>query len=222
MTGAPSPSAGHRRLSGLEFLLGAGIVVGHNVLGVLPNEVPILFGLGLLSARVRNGGWAAIGLKRPKSWLVVLGVALAAAATRLVLGGVIESLAAPIWPPSTGPSGVEAIHGNLGVALSWLAKVWTFAAFGEEIGYRGYLITRAAEALNGSRLAWWVAMFAAAILFGLGHFYKGPTGMIDSGVSGLVLGTAYFLTGRTLWTAILAHGFIDSFGVIALYFGAAL
>jgi membrane protease YdiL (CAAX protease family) len=39
------------------------------------------------------------------------------------------------------------------VALRWLLLVWTFAAFGEEIGYRGYLLTRAAEAGGRSRAA---------------------------------------------------------------------
>ena len=56
-----------RALSACEFLLGAGIVIGHNVFHVLPNEVPILVLLGLISVRVRNGGWSAIGLKRPPS-----------------------------------------------------------------------------------------------------------------------------------------------------------
>jgi membrane protease YdiL (CAAX protease family) len=43
--------------------------------------------------------------------------------------------------------------------------------------------------------------------------------MIDSGVAGLILGSAYMLSGRILWTSILAHGFIDTFGVVVLYFG---
>jgi CAAX protease family protein len=53
----------------------------------------------------------------------------------------------------------------------------------------------------------------------LGHYYKGPSGMIDSGIAGLILGGAYLLSGRNLWVCILAHGFIDSTGVILLFFG---
>jgi len=64
-----------------------------------------------------------------------------------------------------------------------------------------------------------VGMVFVSVLFGLGHFYKGLAGMIDSGVAGLILGSAYLLSGRNLWTSIFAHGFIDTFGVIALYFG---
>jgi hypothetical protein len=50
-----------RLFSASEVLLGAVIVIGHNVFHVLPNEVPILFVLGLVSVRFRDGGWSAIG-----------------------------------------------------------------------------------------------------------------------------------------------------------------
>jgi membrane protease YdiL (CAAX protease family) len=36
------------------------------------------------------------------------------------------------------------------LALRNLAMVWIFAGFGEEIGYRGYLLTRAADLGNRS------------------------------------------------------------------------
>jgi hypothetical protein len=53
-----------RLLSLAEFLLGAAIVVGHNIYHVVPNEVPILFLLGWLSLRLRDGGLSASGLGR--------------------------------------------------------------------------------------------------------------------------------------------------------------
>ncbi|MBK7596994.1 MAG: CPBP family intramembrane metalloprotease [Acidobacteria bacterium] len=211
-----------RLVSAFELALGAAIVIGYNVFKVIPNEVPILFVLGLLSVRLRNGGWAAMGLSRPKSWTRVVLIALAAAVLRIVLGEVLDNLiTARIWPPAIAPEGANEITGNLMVALKWLLVVWTFAAFGEEIAYRGYLLTRAADLGNRSRAAWWVGMIFVSILFGIGHYYKGPAGMIDSGFAGLVLGTAYLISGRNLWVCILAHGFIDTIGVAALYFGLA-
>ena len=48
-------------------MFGAALVIGHNVFRVLPNEVPILFVLGVLSLRLRSGTWAAVGLSRPQS-----------------------------------------------------------------------------------------------------------------------------------------------------------
>jgi len=209
-----------RLVSGAEFLLGALIVIGHNVFHVVPNEVPILFVLGLVSIRLRNGGWAAMGLKRPASWARVVQIAMGAAALRIALGEwVVDPLTSRFWPPAVAPEGIESIKGDLGTALVWLLIVWTFAAFGEEFGYRGYLLTRAADLGRRSPAAFWVGMVLVSVLFGYGHYYKGPAGIVDSGVAGLILGAAYLLSGRNLWASILAHGFIDTFGITVLFFG---
>jgi membrane protease YdiL (CAAX protease family) len=208
-----------RALSALELVLGAGIVIGHNVFRVLPSEVPILVILGLISFRVRSGSWAALPFRRPESWTRVVLIAAAAAAARIALGGLIETLAATVWPPIVAPAGSEAIAGDLKTALMWLGIVWTWAAFGEEFGYRGYLLTRAADLGRGSAASYLAGMVFVAILFGFGHFYKGPAGVVDSGVAGLVLGAAYLISGRNLWASVLAHGFVDTYGVAALYFG---
>jgi hypothetical protein len=184
--------------------------------------VPILFVAGLVSIRWRNGGWSAMGLKRPSSWRRVVLIALGAAAVRIVLPEiVIEPVTSRFWPPETAPTGVEEIAGSIPAALKWLLIVWTFAAFGEEIAYRGYLLTRAAEVGRGSTAAYWLAVVAVSVLFGFGHYYKGPAGIVDSGFAGLVLGAAYMLSGRSLWTCVFGHGFIDTAGVVALYFGWA-
>ena len=215
------PLSPHARwLSLAEFIIGGAIVIGYNVYHVIPNEVPILFVMALISFRLRDGNWTAMGLGRPISWRRVLLIALAAAFLRITLSAVlVDPITAHFWPPAKAPGGMNEITGHLWVALRWLGLVWTFAAFGEEIGYRGYLINRAAESGGGTKLWYWVAVPAVAVLFGYGHYYKGPAGIIDSGMAGLILGAAYVLSGRNLWVCILAHGFIDTVGVIAVFFG---
>src|ERR1700716_2196483 len=95
-----------RIISACELLIGAGIVIGHNVYRVVPNEVPILFVLGLVSVRIRDGRWSAMGFKRPESWGRIVLIALAAAALRLVLGGfVIEPVTSHFWPAIRAPAG---------------------------------------------------------------------------------------------------------------------
>jgi membrane protease YdiL (CAAX protease family) len=195
-------------------------VIGHNVYHVLPNEVPILFVLGLISVRLRDGSWTAMGLRWPVSWRRTVLFALGAAALRILLGTlVIDPLTAHFWPPAVAPSGADQIMGHWMVALRWLLLVWTFAAFGEEIGYRGYLVTRAADVGGRSKVACWAGVLVVSVLFGYGHYYKGPSGIVDSGMAGLVIGAAYVLSKRNLWVCILAHGFIDTFGVICAFFG---
>jgi uncharacterized protein len=201
-------------------MLGAAIVISHNVFHVVPNEVPILFVLGLISVRFRNGRWSAIGFKRPDSWLRVVSIAFAAALLRISLGSfVVEPLAARWWPPIHAPAGAENIAGNIQVALLTLVIVWTFAAFGEEIAYRGYLTRRAADIGGSSAMAYWLSTVLVSVLFGYGHYYKGPAGILDSAVAGFILGMAYLVAGRNLWAAVLGHGLIDTIGLVAIFFG---
>jgi membrane protease YdiL (CAAX protease family) len=213
-------SPAQRWLSLAELVVGSAIVIGHNVYHVIPNEVPILFVLGLISMRLRDGAWTAMGLRWPMSWRRTILFALATAALRILLGAlVVDPLTARFWPPAIAPSGTNEITGHVMVALQWLGIIWTFAAFGEEIGYRGYLLNRAADVGGQSKAAYWVGVLVVAVLFGYGHYYKGPSGIVDSGMAGLLLGAAYVLSGRNLWVCILAHGFIDTVGVIAVFFG---
>jgi CAAX protease family protein len=216
---SPPITGGFRIFSALELLLGAAIVIGHNVYHVVPNEVPILFVVGLISVRLRDGKWSVIGLKRPPSWLRIVYIALAAAALRIILGVAIESVTAHFWPPIKAPAGAEEIAGNVKNALLALGLVWTFAAFGEEIAYRGYLTVRGADIGGKSTAAYWMATILVSVLFGYGHYYKGPAGILDSSMAGSILGTAYRVAGRNLWAPILAHGFIDTVGVIAAFLG---
>ena len=212
-----------RWISLAECALGTFLVIGHNVFHVVANEVPFLFLLFWLSAVIRKGLWSAAALKKPDSWLKTAWMAIAAAAV-LQLGSefIIQPLANHFFG---GPENVSSalnipVH-NWKVALRSLAIVWIFAGFGEEIGYRGYLLTRAADLGNRSKAAYVVAMLYVAILFGFAHFYKGPAGVMDSTYSGLVLGGVYLLSGCSLWAAILAHGLSDTFAVFVIFMGWA-
>jgi uncharacterized protein len=222
-TEIPFPSANplaSRALSALELFVGAFIVIGHNVFHIVPNEVIVLCVLGLASIRLRDGGWAAMGFKSPASWRRIVLIALAAATVRILLGQfIIEPITGLFWPPPSAPALANEITGNAKVALLALLIVWTFAAFGEEIAYRGYLLTRVADIRNRSTMAYWIGILLVSILFGYGHYYKGPSAIIDSGIAGLILGAAYMLAGRNLWASILTHGLIDTFGVIDAFFG---
>jgi len=66
-------------LSLAEFVVGGAIVIGYNVFDVIPNEVPILTVLCLISFRLRDGSWTAMGLGWPRSWRRAVVIALAAA-----------------------------------------------------------------------------------------------------------------------------------------------
>jgi membrane protease YdiL (CAAX protease family) len=213
-----------RVVSGIELCLGAFLVLAHNVWRIVPNEVPILTAIAILSLRARTHGWnwSLIGIRRPDSWRRVIVVAVAIAAIRHLLGSfVIDPLTEHWWPPANAPAGANEIRGNPVNALIALAVVWSFAAFGEEISYRGYLMTRAMHIWRDSTFGIVLAVAVSSVLFGFGHYYKGPAGIIDSTCAGLLLAAAYFLARRNLWACVLAHGLIDTVSVFALLFGWA-
>ena len=205
-----------------ELALGSFLVIGHNVYHVVPNEVPFLFVLFWISLRLRDGGWRIAGLRRPDSWKWTVVWALGVAVLRILMGElVVGPLTARVFPPQHTSSVITRVSGDWQQALLGLLLIWTFAAFGEELGYRGYLLTRAADVGGRTRLAYWAGMVLVSVLFGYGHYYKGPAGIIDSGMAGLILGSAYLLSRRNLWVTILAHGFIDTVAVVAFFMGWA-
>jgi hypothetical protein len=117
-----------RALSAFELLFGAFIVIGHNVFHIVPNEVIVLSLLGLVSIKLRDGGWFAMGFSRPRSWSRILLIALAAAAVRILLGQfVIEPVTGFFWPAPTAPALANEITGNAKIALLALLLVWTLS-----------------------------------------------------------------------------------------------
>src|SRR6185437_13518697 len=120
-TETPFPSTNpvaSRVLSALELLFGAFIVIGHNVFHIVPNEVIVLFALGLASIWLRDGSWSAMGFKRPVSWRRIFLIALIAAGVRIILGQfVIEPITGFFWPAPTAPELANEITGNAKVAL---------------------------------------------------------------------------------------------------------
>jgi membrane protease YdiL (CAAX protease family) len=51
------------------------------------------------------------------------------------------------------------------------------------------------------------------------HAYQGWAGFIGKLYFGLFLGALYIANQRSFWMAIMVHGFVDTLGFLALYFG---
>lgn len=212
-------SSRQRLWAAAELLLAAALVVGANVFGVVPvTETPWLVALGWLSLRLRGLSWQTLGLRRPDSWFTTIGVALVAG---IALQIISEFVTEPIIERLTGEradlSGFRSLVGNLPVALGWLALVWTLAAFGEEMAYRGYVLERAVALGHHSPVAYIGAVVVVSLLFGVGHVYQGVAGVVGSAFSGLFFGGLYLAAGRNLWLPILAHGFSDTIGLVLVY-----
>jgi membrane protease YdiL (CAAX protease family) len=75
----------------------------------------------------------------------------------------------------------------------------------EEVVFRGFLIAYLIAWLG---VPFWGAALLSSLVFGLGHMYQGPVGILRTGVAGGVMALLYGLTG-SLWVPMLAHALMD-------------
>jgi membrane protease YdiL (CAAX protease family) len=184
------------------------------------SETPFLLLFGWLSLWIRGVGWRGVGLKRPASWGQALALGVVVGVTFQFFGSyVLEPLIVRLTGMPVDLSQFRSLRGNVPVLLILLALVWTFAAFGEEFVYRGYLMNRVADLVGGETTAWAVSLVFVSILFGVGHLYQGISGILINTAAGLVYGAVYLWAGRNLWAAIIAHGVYDTVGLGLLYLG---
>jgi len=189
----------------------------------------LLLTLGLLTLYMRARGlrWSAMGLVPLPGWKAKLMV-LPQAGLTLVAFAIVVALTT-IAGPALGfafltevPSGVENRWGQVAGSwphyLLWLGIVWTAAAFGEEMFFRGYLVTRAQSLFRGGLPGAILAVAISALIFGFGHFYyQGWRGAVVTFGIGLAFGTMFLLFKRNLWPLILLHGIIDTLTFTAIF-----
>ena len=189
----------------------------------------LLLTLGLLTLYMRATGlrWSAMGLVPLRGWKAKLMV-LPKAGLTLVAFAIVVALTT-IAGPAIGlafltevPAGVENRWGDVAGSwphyLLWLGIVWTAAAFGEEMFFRGYLVTRLQSLFRGGLPGAILAIAISAMIFGYGHFYyQGWRGAVVTCGIGLAFGTMFLLFKRNLWPLILLHGIIDTLTFTAIF-----
>ena len=205
----------------VEIAFVLALTVGHRVVRVIPIDetVPILV-LGWVSLWLRGSGWKGVGFATPASWprAIVLGSG-AGVLLQVLSEFVTEPLIAHLTGQVADVSEFRPLVGNLKLLLLYFVVVWSWAAFGEELTYRGYVLNRAADLGRGTPLAWVASLLFVTALFGVGHSYQGLAGMIDTGIHGLILGLVYFVSGRNLWASIIAHGVGNTIALAMVFLG---
>ncbi|MEO0818261.1 MAG: type II CAAX endopeptidase family protein [Pseudomonadota bacterium] len=169
---------------------------------------------------VRQDGqtWRDLGLRWASSWqdyakgaaMVVVTIVAAVVASAAVQYAILAVTGAPaertFYDVSTLP-----------LYLTMMALIWTTNAFGEEMVFRGLIMSRFATMFGGTRIGWILAAFAQAAVFGAGHAGQGIHGVIITGFVGLAFGLLYLIARRNLWPMIIAHGIINTIGMTVLH-----
>lgn len=110
------------------------------------------------------------------------------------------------------------MRGNWKQLLITLAVAWILASFLEESIFRGFLISAPGSLLGKSGIFAFIILLISAVVFGLAHWYQGKSGALSTAIIGLLLGDIFIWSGNNLWMPVLTHGFIDTIGLILIYF----
>lgn len=177
----------------------------------------VLTAMAALSLTVRREGPSSLGFHRPDRPRRLVPAMLAVA---VVLTALHVTLLDPAVAHLTGErqdtSGFADLEGDVVLLLVYLVLSWTLAALVEETAFRGYLMTRATEALGGGRTAIGAAIAVSAVLFGLIHTEQGTVGVVLATLDGAVFGLLR-VGCRTLWAPVLVHGFVNTIGFVAFF-----
>ena len=180
--------------------------------------VPTAACLAILMVWIKPGlPMTELGLRPPPK--IGNAVTLGAAAgivlllfSRLLLTPVIEHITAT----HRDLSAFDYLRGNWWSTLLLLPTVWLSAGIGEEIVYRGYLISQVAELLGNARAARLAAVLLSAILFALAHGHQGISGMALAGTLGVLFGLLFLQQRQNLWANMVAHIVGDTASLVAI------
>jgi len=176
-----------------------------------------------LVLRRQGTNWSHLGLSFDlagwKPVLVTIGQAIVVfllAAVAFAIGAIVMANIVGV-PEKADFGSYDYLRGNTGMLLLSLAGVYIVSSFGEEVLYRGYLMTRCAEMFGSSKSGWRIAVAVSTIVFALIHYDWGVTGIVQTGCMGFVLAVAYLRVKRNLWVNIVAHGIMDTILLVQLY-----
>ena len=164
-------------------------------------------------------GWSAFGFYAQTNWMTttilgfVIGTALA-----LVALVFIEPLAERITKQPHDLTVVQSVRGSFAALIQWLLIVWILVGLIEETIYRGYLMIAFIDIFGASPGVIAASLFFSSLVFGLSHYYQGPSGAISATLVGFIIGLVFIFSEFNLWLAILIHGFIDTVQLVLIFY----
>jgi len=178
-------------------------------------------GGGAVLMAMRKESWRDIGLCAGGNARFVLSRAGEFSILTLATGFTVIGIATALgYPPSQSSVLAQQPETLSGFLLDIVFGVWVGAAIGEELFFRGMLLSKFTTLFGGGRSALVLAVLAQAIWFGAGHASQGVSGMIMTGIIGAVVGTYFVTRGRrALIPLMIGHGLIDTVSQTIYFIG---
>ncbi|NGP89929.1 CPBP family intramembrane glutamic endopeptidase [Fodinibius halophilus] len=194
------------------------IILISSVLSYLTGGLGYIFGIAvaLITFWASNYNWIEFGIGKLKWRKTFVRAVLYAMLIFIVMDLVIQPFVELHWG-SIDLSQLDSIRSNFGNYLMFVVFMWIVAAFGEEFLYRGFFMKRFAEILGGTNRDWLISAFAISTLFGMAHLYQGISGMITTGLIGLILSIIFYKNRDNLTLNILIHGIYNMIGITLIY-----
>lgn len=181
------------------------------------NYGPILgFVIVLITAWAIRWDWSVFGIQRNPLVKTVV-KAILFTLLFIVVNDVIFQPVIEHFYGATDLSSFEGLKGDWVKYLVFLAFMWVFAAFGEELLYRGYIVKQLVRIFGEGKVAWLLAILISSVAFGFAHLYQGPSGVITTGFVAILFGVILYKNPENLWVGILTHGFYDVFGITMIF-----
>ena len=187
---------------------------------VIPTAAIFLVLLGWFSLWLRKKTWRSVGLSRPVNWLSTIGIGISLAIIFQVISiWVIVPTLEKITNTPLDLRQFEVLRSNTSLFVVSIIASWTYAAFIEEMAYRGYLLNRFKDLLGVGQFGWILATIITSVLFGLSHTYQGISGVVDTFLAACMMAGVYFIGKRNLWLPIIVHGVKDTIGFTLIFLG---
>lgn len=182
----------------------------------------VVSAIGFVFLLLRKEKFAAIGFGKKRNFLrMVSAVFVWAIGWTAVNFGLILPVLNRLSGTTRDVSVFADLQGNVGELLFLLAASWTLAAVGEEMAYRGFVQNRIISLFSNKTTGIAVAVVASSLLFGLAHTEQGVVGVVTTCLDAFFFSFVRYKYDN-LWAAVLAHGFLNSIGIVTFFFTGPL
>jgi uncharacterized protein len=167
---------------------------------------------GALLWRMNGRDWRRLGFTLSAGWGLWVAAGVIAAFGIVQVRGAVQVQRSPRARSKLRVTyaKLETILPHTFTELYWFLALSITAGFCEEFIFRGYLIWTLRQWMS-----WWPAAAISAVIFAAGHSYQGMSGILRTGILGVMLTVVLAISG-SLWPGIVLHALIDiSSGAIA-------
>jgi membrane protease YdiL (CAAX protease family) len=184
---------------------------------VLVSGILVLGLYTLLAVIFHQATTDELGLGRPDSWWLTIGLAIAGLAVLLAYSPLADRLASRWFKKPPTLDAFKAIQQSRIKLIAGIVTAWILGGFLEELIARGIVLNSVATLLNrwvSGPVSNGIAVCIAGLGAGLMHFYQGPRAVSIITQLSILFGVLFVVCGHNLWTVIFCHGLYDTIAFI--------